>query len=263
MNPPTDKLEDATREEIDQQLIEAGWVVQDSKKINLVESLGVAVREDQTSTGPADYALYIDAKLCGVLEAKREGTNLGGVAEQSARYATSEFKFAQRWVPEDQPLPFLYEATNNEIRFRDERDPKPRSRNLFHFHKPETLHNWLQQEDTLRERLQHLPELITENLWDCQIKAITGIEKSLIDGKPRALLQMATGAGKSFTYDELIARDKTNLDIFWLKDDSLEDTENLPAPEVLAQEIVEQLEAALEEFRSVEDALATEKKDNG
>ena len=60
---------------------------------------------------------------------------------------------------------------------------------------------------------------------------------------------------KSFTHDDLIARDKTNLDIFWLKDDALEDTENLPAPEVLATEIVEQLEAALEEFRSVEEIL--------
>ena len=57
------------------------------------------------------------------------------------------------------------------------------------------------------------------------------------------------------TYDEIIARDKANLDIFWLKDEALEDTENLPAPEILAQEIVEQLEAALEEFRSVEAAL--------
>ncbi len=61
---------------------------------------------------------------------------------------------------------------------------------------------------------------------------------------------------KSFKYDEIIARDKTNLDIFWMKDDSLEDTENLPAPAVLAAEIVEQLEAALEEFRSVEEVLA-------
>ena len=62
---------------------------------------------------------------------------------------------------------------------------------------------------------------------------------------------------KAFSYDEIIARDKTNLDIFWMKDDSLEDTENLPAPEVLAQEIVEQLEAALSEFRSVEEVLAS------
>jgi len=66
----------------------------------------------------------------------------------------------------------------------------------------------------------------------------------------------SNGRWRSFTYDELVARDKTNLDIFWLKDDSLEDTENLPAPEVLAQEIVEQLEAALTEFRSVEEVLA-------
>ena len=58
--------------------------------------------------------------------------------------------------------------------------------------------------------------------------------------------------------EELIARDKTNLDIFWLRDESLEDTDNLPPPEVLASEIVEQLEAALEEFRSVEAALANE-----
>ena len=64
------------------------------------------------------------------------------------------------------------------------------------------------------------------------------------------------GCWKSFSYDELVARDKTNLDIFWLKDESLEDTENLPPPEVLAQEIVEQLEAALEEFRSVDELLA-------
>ena len=61
---------------------------------------------------------------------------------------------------------------------------------------------------------------------------------------------------KAFSYDEIIARDKTNLDIFWMKDDSLEDTENLPAPEILAAEIVEQLEAALSEFRSVEGVLA-------
>jgi type I restriction enzyme M protein len=61
---------------------------------------------------------------------------------------------------------------------------------------------------------------------------------------------------KSFTYDEIITRDKTNLDIFWLRDESLEDTDNLPPPEVLAQEIVEQLEAALAEFRSVEEVLA-------
>jgi hypothetical protein len=56
---------------------------------------------------------------------------------------------------------------------------------------------------------------------------------------------------RAYTYDEIIARDKVNLDIFWLRDESLEDTENLPAPDVLAVEIVEELEAALEQFRLI------------
>ena len=63
------------------------------------------------------------------------------------------------------------------------------------------------------------------------------------------------GRWRTFSYDEIIARDKTNLDITWLKDDALEDADNLPAPAVLAAEIVEQLQAALEEFRSVEEVL--------
>lgn len=199
MTPPTDKLEDATREEIDAKLIEAGWVVQDKKRLNLHESLGVAVREMDTDTGPADYMLFVDGKACGVIEAKREGAALGAVAEQSARYASSTVKFIDRWVPDNQPLPFLYESTNHEIRFRDERDPAPRSRNLFHFHKPETLKEWLEEQPTLRARLHELPELDVTHLRDCQIEAVNGIEHSLKQGKPRALLQMATGSGKTYT----------------------------------------------------------------
>ncbi|MEW8200122.1 MAG: hypothetical protein AB2777_21015, partial [Candidatus Thiodiazotropha endolucinida] len=124
---------------IDRKLTDAGWVIQDKKRINLYESLGVAVREMDTDTGPADYMLFIDGKACGIIEAKREGTDLGGVAEQSARYASSQTKFIERWVSEDQPLPLLYEATKHEIRFRVERVPKPRSRYIFHSHRPETL----------------------------------------------------------------------------------------------------------------------------
>ena len=123
MIPPEGHLNEAeTREEIDQALKLAGWVIQDKKRLNLYQSLGVAVREMDTDTGPADYMLFIGGKACGIIEAKREGADLGGVSEQSARYAISNIKFIERWVPEDQPLPFLYEATNYEIRFRDERD---------------------------------------------------------------------------------------------------------------------------------------------
>ena len=58
------------------------------------------------------------------------------------------------------------------------------------------------------------------------------------------------------TYDELMARDKVSLDIFWLRDESLEDTSNLPPPEVIAAEIVEDLEAALAEFAEIATSLA-------
>lgn len=200
MVPPEGHLSEAeTREQIDKALISAGWVIQDKKRLNLYESLGVAVREMDTDTGPADYMLFIDGKACGIIEAKREGTVLGGVADQSGRYATSHSHAIERWVPEGQPLPFLYEATNHEIRFRDERDPSPRSRFVFHFHRPETLKTWLEEGDTLRSRFHELPELNTGSLRACQIDAIHGIEHSLKQGKPRALLQMATGSGKTYT----------------------------------------------------------------
>lgn len=143
MGPTYTKLETETREEIDAKLETAGWSIQDKSHINLYEKLGVAVREMDTDTGPADYMLFIDGEACGIIEAKREGADLGGVAEQSQRYATSTLIHIQRAVANDQPLPFLYEATNHEIRFRDERDPHPRSRYLFHFHKPETLKDLL------------------------------------------------------------------------------------------------------------------------
>ncbi|MEP5232820.1 MAG: DEAD/DEAH box helicase family protein [Alloalcanivorax sp.] len=203
MTPPTDKLEAETRLEIDAKLESAGWIIQDKKAMNLFAGdqgiHGIAVREMDTDTGPTDYMLFIQGKACGIIEAKREGTNLGQVAEQSARYATSNLKFSQRWAADDQPLPFLYEATNHEIRFRDERDPRPRSRAIFHFHQPKTLKNRLEAGSSFRTRLQSLPELNTNGLRDCQIDAIQRIEKSLLENKPRTLLQMATGAGKTYT----------------------------------------------------------------
>ena len=189
-------LEAETRKAIDAKLEAAGWVIQDKSRLNLYESLGVIVREMDTDTGPADYMLFIDGKACGVIEAKREGTNLGEVYRQSRRYAVSHTKHVERWADE---LPITYEATNHEIRFCDWRDPYARSRNVSFFHRPQTLHLWLQQEDTLRARLQKLPELNTDGLRACQIKAIHGLEQSLKQGKPRALLQMATGSGKTFT----------------------------------------------------------------
>jgi type I restriction enzyme R subunit len=186
------------RERIDQKLAQAGWVLQDLKQINLGAALGVAVREYPTDTGPADYVLFVDRKAVGVVEAKRDeaGEKLTDYETQTERYANSTLK----WQVHTAPLPFLFESTAEIIRFTDGRDPLPRSREVFHFFKPEQLAEWLTQSDTLRRRLaEQMPALPERNLRGCQVSAVTGLEKSLAQNKPRALVHMATGAGKTFT----------------------------------------------------------------
>lgn len=187
--------EQRAREKIDQMLVSAGWSVQDMKDINLGASLGVIVREYPTETGPADYIIFINRNPVGVIEAKKEGTILTTVEEQSERYATSGLK----WNIDQKKLPFVYESTGAITRFTDNRDPVPRSREFFHFHKPETLEELTKQEDSLRYRLKNnIPDLNTEGLRACQVNAITKLEKSFAENKPRALVQMATGSGKTF-----------------------------------------------------------------
>ncbi len=184
------------RQQIDQKLEQAGWIVQDLKKINLSASLGVAVREYPTDTGPADYVLFVNREPVGVIEAKADNTILTFVEDQTERYAKSKLK----WKIKSEPLPFLYESTSLVTHFTDGRDPAPRSREVFHFHRPEIMAEWLAQPDTLRRRLaEQMPELPVRNLRDCQISAVSELERSLAYNKPRALVQMATGAGKTFT----------------------------------------------------------------
>ncbi|HEX7868636.1 MAG TPA: DEAD/DEAH box helicase family protein, partial [Chryseobacterium sp.] len=188
--------EQIARDNIDKQLLLCGWVVQGKKQINLSAGNGVAIREYQTETGPADYILFVDKKPVGVIEAKREdeGLKLTVVEEQSAEYATSKLKYLN-----NDPLPFVYESTGELTRFTDYRDPKPRSRPVFTFHRPETFQQWLKEGKTLRARLHDTPILETDGLRDCQVTAITNIEKSFRDNRPKALIQMATGSGKTFT----------------------------------------------------------------
>lgn len=188
--------EQLSRDNIDAQLKACGWAVQDKKKINLGASLGVAVREYQTDVGPADYILFVDKKPCGIIEAKAEdkGFQLTQVEDQSTEYANAKLKYLN-----NDALPFVYESTGDLTRFTDYRDEKPRSRPIFSFHKPETFREWLKQSGTLRNSFQKLPELPVERLRDCQINAITNLEKSFRENRPRALVQMATGSGKTYT----------------------------------------------------------------
>lgn len=123
--------EQQARQTIDAQLVAAGWVVQDLVGLNLSAARGVAVREMQSQGGPADYVLFVDGKAIGVLEAKKAGTTLSGVAEQSERYTAAKRWIPQRWAD---PLPFTYESTGIETNFRDQRDPDSRSRPVSAFH---------------------------------------------------------------------------------------------------------------------------------
>lgn|GEM_PF-616836 len=196
--------EQKARDNIDELLGQAGWAVQRNTKIDLNVGLGQAVREYQTDVGPADYVLFVDKKAVGVIEAKREeeGQRLTVHETQTEGYAGAKLK----WVNNKEPLPFLYESTGILTRFTDARDPKPRSREVFSFHRPETLKEWLAQGDSLRERLQHVPILNPNylpakelRLRDCQEVAINNLETSFKADRPRALIQMATGAGKTYT----------------------------------------------------------------
>ena len=189
--------EEKARVIIDSKLEQSGWVVQSMDELNPNAALGVAVREFPTSTGPADYALFIDGLPVGVVEAKKRESaeNITTVEEQSARYATSIFK----WVKQDYTIRFAYEATDKLIRFTDYKDLKYRSRTVFSFHRPETLSRLLSQSDTVRNNMKHFPALDKTGFRDCQIRAIQNLDKSLAESRPRALIQMATGAGKTFT----------------------------------------------------------------
>ncbi len=202
--PPRNEVQ--SRRIIDKQLSDAGWAVQDYADMNPMAGVGVAVREFPVATGFADYILYVDGRIVGVIEAKREGTLLIGVEQQTRKYAEGlrqEHQLAA-WR-RGEPLPFRYEATGAETRFTNQLDPKPRSREVFAFAKPETIRTWMSEADaepaapTFRARLQTLPQLDVEGLRPNQIQAIEGIETSLKDNRPRGLVQMATGAGKTFT----------------------------------------------------------------
>ena len=220
-------LEVEARKVIDAQLAESGWVVQNRDGINLSAGPGVAIREFKLKQGHgyADYLLFIDGKAVGVLEAKKEGFPLTGVEVQAKQYSEG---LPENLTAPYKPLPFCYLSTGAITKFSNNFDPQPRSRRIFQFHRPETLQEWLEAEtldewsvnwtpelmaadaavqtglyvthphpSTLRSRIQVLPPVHIPNLWQNKVTAITNLEKSLREDRPRALIQMATGSGKT------------------------------------------------------------------
>ena len=220
--------ESNARECIDRLLKGAGWHVCDASQANINAARGVAIREfPLPGFGFADYLLYVDGKAAGVIEAKKEGVTLSGVETQSEKYTKGLPDGLPRW---GNPLPFSYQSTGAETRFTNGLDPEPRSRAVFAFHRPETLYDWLNdfeigssdvplpkaaeppppgfgcEPQTFLKRLRRMPVLIEEGLWKVQVKAIHNLEKSLRENRPRALIQMATGSGKTFTAINFIYR---------------------------------------------------------
>lgn len=189
--------EEKARLVIDKKLLAAGYVLQDMNEFDPSASLGVVVREYPTDSGEVDYLIFIEGKPVGVIEAKKSvsGVNLTAVAEQSKRYAESGLKYFK----EQPTIRFAYEATDVLTHFCDYQDISYRSREIFSFHKPEQLAEWLKESDTLRNRLKQFPVFDDTGFRKCQTQAVTRLEHSFSENRPRALIQMATGAGKTFT----------------------------------------------------------------
>ena len=198
--------EEEARKQIDKMLDRSGWKVQDVSETNLHAGPGVAIREFPLRPGHgfADYLLYVDGRAVGVIEAKPEGDTLTGVEVQTGKYSTG--------LPDGlpapvRPLPFLYQSTGVETRFTNLLDPEARSRRVYSFHRPETFREWLtagrlpgsDRPSALRGRIRHMPPLVTTGLWPAQARAVENLEKSLAEDRPRSLIQMATGSGKTFT----------------------------------------------------------------
>ena len=214
---PADYLapENKARIRIDQMLKRAGWVVQDYKNVNLYAGEGVAVRELVTNAGPADYVLFLNRQAVGVIEAKKQGTTLAGVEWQTVKYQSSIPDALPAHLTGSGHLPFGYESTGDETWFTCRFDPEPTARRVFWFHRPNTLADMVEADveglgGSLRATVHDIeplpPKEQTPWLRDAQHDAITNLERSLQENRPRALIQMATGSGKTFAAANIAER---------------------------------------------------------
>ena len=192
--------EQRARDNIDKLLQAAGWVVQDNKTKNIGATRGVAVREFPIPGGFIDYLLYVDRKVIGAIEAKKEGAILTNVEPQSKGYSEGFAQVAEeKGLPYWQlPLPFHYISTGIETVFVDLRDPAPRPREIFAFQKPEKLAEWFGEGSSFRARLQEIQPLDGSALREVQVEAISALEKSSKENRPKALVKMSGGAGKTY-----------------------------------------------------------------
>ena len=191
MNP-----EEKARVIIDRMFEEAGWKVVDRDKY-APNMTAVAIREGlMVGNREADYLLFLNGKAVGVLEAKRIETDINSdiVQEQARLYTRSCPKWCQAWFP-NIPLPLAYVANSRDLMFYDTRKSDSEFEYCKKIHTPKEVKKLLGLEDDY----VGLPTLSPKGLRACQYEAITQLEQSFRFGENRALMVLATGAGKTYT----------------------------------------------------------------
>lgn len=186
--------EEKARVKIDRLFADAGWKVINRDEYEPTMN-AVAIREGLLKGNlEADYFLLLGGKACGVLEAKREDVDISSilVSEQVTTYAKSVPNYYQAWL---KPLPLLYKSNGKVVDFQDYRICNDSWDEINRIHTPKEVASMLGIDDPFAG----LPALSPKGLRDCQFEAITELEKSFRTGLKRALMVLATGAGKTYT----------------------------------------------------------------
>ena len=186
--------EEKARQKIDQWFAEAGWKVINREDYEPT-STAVAIREGLLKGNlEADYFLFINGKAVGVLEAKREDVDAlsDKVCEQAALYAKRVPHIYQTY---QNPLPFIFTSNGKDLYFCDFRKQEQSFKQIMAIPTPYDLVKQL----GISDYFAGLPTLQKKGLRDCQYEAVTELEKSFRSGQNRALMVLATGAGKTYT----------------------------------------------------------------
>jgi len=156
-----------------------------------------AVEEYPTATGPADYALFVNGQLLGIIEAKKISVGAENVIEQAKRYSKGVPNSIGEW--REYKVPFLYSTNGEMIFYLDVRKKENTSYQISDFHSPQALLDKFNRDTESAETWFHTNSVNTiTRLRPYQVKAIESIEQALIDCKKKMLLAMATGTGKTF-----------------------------------------------------------------
>lgn len=179
-------------------------IIKFSETMNEVDLHNCIVEEYPTDNGPADYAMFVNGYLLGILEAKKVSVNPQNVLEQAKRYSAGCKNRIGSW--KSMNVPFLYASNGTQIWFADVRDEEYYAREITNFHTPEALLELFKRDvSSAKQWFLNTPNEIGR-LRPYQKAAISVVEKGIIDNKRRMMLAMATGTGKTFTTVSLIYR---------------------------------------------------------